>query len=407
MSRRAIVVGGSVGGLFTAALLHRHGWTVDVHERSAVELAGRGAGINTHEPLHEALLRCGATLEDLGVAVTHRTAYGADGEVVREIERPQIFTSWDRLHTLTRARVPDERHHLGRRLLSHERVDGLVRATFADGTVAEADLLVGADGYLSSVRATLAPEARPAYAGYVVWRGVAREADLPADIRRDVFGRYGFHFPADGSEAIGYPIAGEGNDLAPGRRRYNWVWYRRVEPDALREMLTDADGRVHAHSIPPPRIRPDVIRQLREDARERLCPPFRAILEHVDAPFFTPIFDCHVPRIARDGAALVGDAACLARPHVGMGVTKATSDACALVDALDAHASIDDALAAYDAERVAAGRVVWTCARRLGAYLCPPADGESAAVPDLESLMRDTGSAHFIDAVAREGLADP
>ena len=345
-----------------------------------------------------------------GVAVTHRTVYGADGEVVREIQRPQIFTSWDRLHALTRTQVPDERHHLGRRLVAYERAGKGVRAKFADGTIAEADLLVGADGYLSTVRATLAPEARPTYAGYIVWRGVAREADLPADIRRDVFGRYGFHFPADGSEAIGYPIAGEGNDLEPGHRRYNWVWYRRVEPDALRDLLTDADGHAHGYSIPPPRIRPDVIRQLREDAEERLCSPFRTILSHVDAPFFTPIFDCHVPRIAHDGVALVGDAACLARPHVGMGITKATSDACALVDALDSHASVEDALAAYDAERVAAGRVVWACARYLGAYLHRPTDhalSEGAttdAVPDLETLIHHTGSAHFIDAVAREGL---
>ena len=217
-------------------------------------------------------------------------------------------------------------------------------------------------------------------------------------------------FPPTAARRSAIRSRGEGNDLRIGHRRYNWVWYRRVEPNALRELLTDEDGHVYTHSIPPPRIRADVIRQLREDAEAHLCPPFRTILSHVDAPFFTPIFDCHVPRIARDRLALVGDAACLARPHVGMGITKATSDACALVDALDAHASVDAALNAYDAERVPAARVVWECARYLGAYLQRPADQAtlgntvSAKVPDLKSLIRHTGSAHFIDAVARDGL---
>ena len=48
-SRRAIIVGGSMGGLLTALLLHRAGWRVDVYERIGSELSGRGAGIVTHQ----------------------------------------------------------------------------------------------------------------------------------------------------------------------------------------------------------------------------------------------------------------------------------------------------------------------------------------------------------------------
>jgi 2-polyprenyl-6-methoxyphenol hydroxylase-like FAD-dependent oxidoreductase len=46
--RRAIIIGGSMSGLFNAAFLRRIGWDVDVYERSLVELVGRGAGITTY-----------------------------------------------------------------------------------------------------------------------------------------------------------------------------------------------------------------------------------------------------------------------------------------------------------------------------------------------------------------------
>ena len=67
--RRAVIVGGSMSGLFTAAFLRRIGWDVDVFERSPVELVGRGAGITTHPELLEALEQSGAGTRDLGIEV--------------------------------------------------------------------------------------------------------------------------------------------------------------------------------------------------------------------------------------------------------------------------------------------------------------------------------------------------
>src|SRR5262249_41560644 len=53
--RRAIIIGGSMSGLFAAAFLRQNGWDADVYERSTVELVGRGAGITTHPELLDAL----------------------------------------------------------------------------------------------------------------------------------------------------------------------------------------------------------------------------------------------------------------------------------------------------------------------------------------------------------------
>ena len=81
-TRRAIIIGGSMSGLFTAAFLRRIGWQADVYERSSVELVGRGAGITTHPELLEALETSGAGTRDLGIEVDKRITLDRDGRVI-------------------------------------------------------------------------------------------------------------------------------------------------------------------------------------------------------------------------------------------------------------------------------------------------------------------------------------
>ncbi|MET0651715.1 MAG: hypothetical protein ABWY63_04290, partial [Hyphomicrobiaceae bacterium] len=102
-TRRAIVIGGSMSGLFCGLYLRRAGWTVDIFERSAVALTGRGAGIMTHAEMHEALAELGLdTSRGFGVPVERRLALGAGGEVIAERCCPQTATSWNRLFELLR-----------------------------------------------------------------------------------------------------------------------------------------------------------------------------------------------------------------------------------------------------------------------------------------------------------------
>ena len=111
--RRAVVIGGSMSGLFTAALLRRAGWDADVFERSPVELVGRGAGITTHPELLGALETSGAGTRDLGVEVERRITIDRQGRVIGERSLPQILTSWDRLQRLLRATIDPAHYHLG------------------------------------------------------------------------------------------------------------------------------------------------------------------------------------------------------------------------------------------------------------------------------------------------------
>src|SRR6187455_2969557 len=96
-NRRAVIIGGSMSGLFAAAFLRQIGWDADVYERSAVELVGRGTGITTHPELLQALKSAGAPTHNLGVEVERRIALDRAGCVIAEKRLPQILTSWDRL----------------------------------------------------------------------------------------------------------------------------------------------------------------------------------------------------------------------------------------------------------------------------------------------------------------------
>src|ERR1043166_8877016 len=102
---RAIIIGGSMSGLFSAAFLRRIGWQVDVYERSPVELVGRGAGITTHPELLHALAASGAGTDNLGIEVRKRIAIDRAGRVPAERPLRQILTSWDRLQRLLRATI--------------------------------------------------------------------------------------------------------------------------------------------------------------------------------------------------------------------------------------------------------------------------------------------------------------
>jgi 2-polyprenyl-6-methoxyphenol hydroxylase-like FAD-dependent oxidoreductase len=362
-----VIIGGSMSGLFAAAFLRQKGWDAGVYERSAVELVGRGAGITTHPELLDALSKCGAGTHDLGVEVEKRVALDRDGRVIGEKHLLQILTSWDRLQRLLRETIDAGRYHLGH---SFERVDqdgSDVVAHFAGGRRERADLLIGADGIRSSVRAQIAPETQPIYAGYYIWRAAPSEADLRPQTRESIFRHY-IVFVAARQQVFGYPIAGLDNDLRAGRRRYNVGWYRVGDAQELREMCVDENGHQHEYSVPPPLIRKDLIARMRADAEKTLAPQVLDCL-NCARPFFTPIYDFTTPQFAFGRVALVGDAASSARPHMGFGMAKAGGDAQALAEALDSHEDIDAGLAAYNRHRQPLSERIVLHGRKLGAQL--------------------------------------
>jgi 2-polyprenyl-6-methoxyphenol hydroxylase-like FAD-dependent oxidoreductase len=366
--QRAVIIGGSMSGLFVAAFLRQVGWDVDVFERSPVELVGRGAGITTHPELLEALEKSGAGTRDLGITVERRITLDREGRVIGERHLPQILTSWDRLQRLLRATIDPAHYHLGHTFERVEQDESGVRVHFAEGRVESADLLVGGDGIRSGVRAQVAPQVQPIYSGYYIWRGAPNEADLEPETLAAIFPYFTFFLP-ERQQVIGYPIAGFDNDLRPGHRRYNFIWYRVGDAERLRRMCVDERGHQHEFSVPPPLIRRDLIAEMRAEAEAIMPPAFRDVLRKIERPFFTPIYDFSAPRIVHGRVVLVGDAGSSSRPHMGFGVAKAGGDAQALAEALRSHADIDAALAAYNAVRQPVGECIMMHGRKLGTHL--------------------------------------
>jgi 2-polyprenyl-6-methoxyphenol hydroxylase-like FAD-dependent oxidoreductase len=369
-TKTAMVVGGSLGGLFAANLLHRAGWDVHVYERVAEELEGRGAGIVTHPELMEALGQAGVVVDDsIGVTVNERVTLARDGSVLGTRPMPQILTAWSRLYKVLRAAFPSDRYHNGKHLASFEQGEEGVVARFADGSQARASLMIAADGFRSSVRQVLLPQAKPQYAGYVAWRGLVEEAVLSERTLKELFPYFAFGLPPH-EQMIAYPVAGNNNAVEPGARRFNFVWYRPAdEGTTLKDMVTDAEGKVWHDGIPPPLIRTEILEQARQAARDVLAPQFAEVVEKTENLFFQPILDLETPQLAFGRIALLGDAAFVARPHCGMGVTKAAGDAVALLNALAQHVDVPKALRAYEGPRVEFGGFIVNHARALGAYM--------------------------------------
>lgn len=368
MQRRAIIIGGSMSGLFAAAFLRQIGWDVDVYERSRVELVGRGAGITGHPELFQALEVSGAGTKNLGVEVAKRIAVDRTGRVTDERPLRQIMTSWDRMQRLLRATIDDAHYHLG---CNFERVDQDergIRVRFSGDRIERADILIGGDGVRSSVRAQLTPEIQPIYAGYYIWRGAPNESDLATETLQTVYPVFTFYLPKR-QQVLGYPIAGFNDDLTPGKRRYNIIWYRVADADELREMCVDRNGIQHEFSVPPPLIRKDLIAQMLADARDIMPAALLDCVTKAKQPFITPIYDFTAPSIVFGRVAMVGDAAANARPHMGFGIAKAGCDAQALAKHLRDNDDIDAALKAYNAERQPVGDLIVKHARKLGTHL--------------------------------------
>ncbi len=367
---RVIIIGGSMGGLFAGLRFGQAGWDVQIYERAPDELDARGAGIVTHEELFDAMRLVGVEPGvDVGITTRGRSVYAQDGNQICQHPFAQVMTSWSRLYSKLRVAFPADQYHTGMQFVECREKGDTVEVAFSDGTVAEGDLLIAADGIHSTIRAQLAPDCQPAYCGYVAWRALIPEHELPAPFIRDTFMDLAFCLPP-GEQFLGYPVAGPNNDLRDGYRNYNVVWYRPADADAgLPWLLTDTDGINNGVSIAPNRIRNEVIADMFADGEQLLPPQFSQVLLKSIAPFIQPIFDLTVSQMAHNRVAVLGDAAFVARPHVGMGVTKAAEDAIALADCCVRHASLHNALKAYDRKRRPEGNFIVEHARDLGCYL--------------------------------------
>ena len=367
MTRRALVIGGSLGGLLAANLLRRSGWDALVFERNGEDLTGRGVGLGTHPQLTAVLRRAGIAFDEtMGIKVPRVVCLDRTGKIMIEQPSARTMTSWSRLYRALRSTLPARDYRLGKKLRRIEQDADGVSATFEDDSRERGDLLVGADGIRSTVREQFLPRVQPVYAGYVAWRAVLDEARVPREAHRDIFELYTFCLP-EGEQLLGYPVPGHDGDTVAGRRRYNIVWYRPADSVALDDMCTDASGRLHSGGIAPSLIRDAVLAAVKADAEALLAPQLAEIFLRSEI-FFQPIFDLESPALAFGRVALIGDAAFVVRPHVGAGATKAAIDAMVLADCVGGR-DMAGGLGRFESVQLPFGRDMVALSRQQGAYL--------------------------------------
>jgi len=396
----AIVIGGSVGGLFVALLLRRIGWRVSVFERASDDLASRGAGAGMSAELFDVMRRIGIDLDpSIGVTISSYACVDERGNITHEISRHSVNGAWARVYRPLQQYFPADSYHAGISLESVEQRKSTVTAKFSNGSAVQGDLLIAADGSYSTVRQQFAPATNHQYAGYVAWRGLLTESELPVESHKILKQRIVFSLP-NGELMLSMPVAGRHDGLDREERQNYFIWYRPVDFDTeLPALCTDATGHCHGITIAPTLIRSEVIAELRSTAAAIFAPQVAKLVERVQLPLLQPIFDLESRQLVFGRTVLIGDAAFVARPHVAAGITKAALNAQMLADSMQAtDNNIEAALAKYEATSLAFGSQMVSHARYLGEYIDAKLDNGTlpAKRNEPESYLREYGAPHLV-----------
>lgn len=345
-----VVVGGGIGGLACALALRRCGWEVTVAER-ATEPAGAGAGLmlypNGVAALDAISPALGARIRRVGHVVGagevrllldsagRILAREPIGAVVHEFGLPMVavLRSVLQLELAEEARRAGVRIRHGAVVRSYRTTEERAWVATADDRELGADLVVGADGLRSVVRARMVGQSPPQYRGYSSVRGRSPLAGEPATFVANGRGLQLFVSP-----------------VAPGLRYWTakitappGVWPRMGAArahEALLDLVADWD--------------PPVARMIAASSPEEL-----AVSDiHDRAP---------LRRWADGRVVLLGDAAHPMVPALGQGANMALEDAVVLATALGEAGEVGAGLRAYQSARVARTAPVVLQSRRQGA----------------------------------------
>jgi salicylate hydroxylase len=349
---RVAVIGAGMGGLALAAGLARAGVKVRVYERTAA-LGELGAGITMSPNAVRVLDWLGVDVKAIGYAPgVQWQQHWQTGEVLREYSRGADFAERQGgagyyhvhradLHAALAAALEKAAPgalRLGAELRTVTENGAMV---FADGEMADADVVVGADGVRSAVRGCLWPADKPQFTGQVAWRGLVPVGALSAEYRELPPGihvgpqRLFMRYPVRGGSLCNYAAFVE----MEGWEDEGWTI-----PSTIPELLGHFEG---------------------------WDPMVRAIIEATPPHLlFKWALHAREPLASwqKGRVTLLGDAAHGMLPFMGQGAASALEDAAILARCLAAF-SPDVALERYEAIRLPKATMVQTQSRLLGMQL--------------------------------------
>ena len=325
MGPKIVIIGAGIAGLTAAVALARKGLEAEVYEQ-APELKEVGAGVGLWGNAFRALRAVGLAddVVRLGGGPAGSGVQRPDGTWLLYEPYDVVYERWGggftsmhraELHRLLADQLDSSVIHLNARCTGISDVGDVVRARFADGREVEADVLIGADGAHSVVRAALLGPSPIRYRGYTTLGALTPPGSVP--LPRDgseTWGR-GIRFglaPTSGERVVWYAVwkapAGQGSVSTEHLLRLFGTWHEPV--------------RAVIEATPPETT-------VRKDVYDRL--PGR--------------------RWTRGRVALIGDAIHLMTPDLGQGACQAMVDAVTLADCLAQGGSLPAALASYQRRR--------------------------------------------------------
>jgi 2-polyprenyl-6-methoxyphenol hydroxylase-like FAD-dependent oxidoreductase len=329
---RTLVVGGGIAGLTTAAALHRHGFATELVERQPT-WAVPGAGFVVHANGMRMLRGLGLDehVASAGTVVRRWQFYDAHGRLLSDTDLeavwggvgPCIGIVRPLLHSALRQGVGAVPCRLGTAVTSLTQDDRGVTVTYSDGTSRSYDLVVGADGIRSTVRALTMATTPPVYLGAMNWRSTA--PICPSGLENAL------QMHVDDSRIVGLVTMGGG---------HTYSFAISIEP----QFHDPVEGRL-----------------------ARLRHRFAGFGEHVQAYFAALERDDQIICSAMEWVAvgnvysgrvvLIGDAAHASSPMLGQGGCMAMEDACVLAEELHTGETIEAALSSFARRRKP--RVEW------------------------------------------------
>ena len=349
---KALIAGAGIGGLTAALFLHRAGIDVELFER-AEEVRELGVGINMlpHAVQQLADLGLMGALDAEGIRTRELIYANRLGQVVWQelrgvdagYEVPQISIHRGKLlgliHRAVVERLGREAVHTGCRVTGFDERQSGVSVHFErrGGTTghADGDLLIGADGIHSAVRAILYPEeGPPIWSGMMLWRG-STEWPIWHDGRTMAIAGGNF------AKFVYYPI--HADPARPDRRLTNWAVMARTGENGAQPP--------HREDWSRPGLLPEVLAFVGDRFQLDFVDP-TALIKATEIFYEYPNCDREpLPRWSFGRVTLLGDAAHPMYPVGSNGASQAILDARSLATQLGSGASIEEALAAYDAER--------------------------------------------------------
>jgi len=331
------IVGGGIGGLFAANALFAQEFQVSVYEQApALGEVGAGVFLTPNSVRQLERVELGPAVERWGARVGPGSRYFRhDGSPIAPVQVTDS-SGWNATFGMHRAdlvellaeALPDNVVHTGHRCTGFEQRDDVARVSFSNGAVAEADVIVAADGIHSELRPYVFPPSNPVFSGSVAYRGVLpleRIPDWPTDSWLMWLGK-GKHFltfPVRAGQLVNYV------GFVPADQQMKESWSSPGDPNVLRREFAGWDPRIES------------------------------LLQQVEMTFRWALYDREpLPTWTRGRLTLLGDAAHPMLPHLGQGANQSIEDGMALATILARadRTTVPAALAAYERlrrERVA------------------------------------------------------